>query len=318
MGHGLILILAAILAVAVIFLVLPAFFCSVYLTAHRTPADFDQNPAGMNGTPYEPWRDVILEKVDRLRRAPCEEVRIHASDGTPLCAQWYHRGPRTVILMHGYRSTPINNFFAAAEAFLDEGWSVLMPYMRGHGKSGGRTAMGLREADDAVSWAQWADSQPGCTGIVLYGVSMGGAAVTFASDRDWPDTVRVLVVDAGYDHTERQIRGLKEFRYTPRWALIPLMRRCFRWLLGVDITATNGLDALAHATRPMVFIEGTKDTTVLPETVETSYRACSSPKLLLKAEGAPHTLSFLIGGTGLKESLFAFIHEHINLKEDPT
>lgn len=315
MAHGLIWIPLLIVAAAVIFFILPALVCVVYLSRHQTPADFDQNPAIMDHTPYEAWKDVILEKIGQFRRIPCEEVRLEAKDGTPLYAQWYPRGQRTAILLHGYRSTPMNNFFEIGRAFLEEGWSVLMPSMRGHGKSGGRTTLGLREADDLCAWVNWADGQPGCTDIILYGMSMGGAAVTFASDRAWPDKVRVLVADSAYSSAQRQIRSLREFRWAPKWALIPLMRAFFLRLLRIDI-ADDSLDALARATRPMVFIEGSKDVTVAPETVETSYRACRAPKLLLKAEGAPHTLSFLVGGTGLKQSLFSFINKHIKQKEE--
>lgn len=265
----------------------------------------------MRSTPYEAWKEIILQKVGRLRRIPYQPVQLSADDGTTLYARWYLRGGKTAVLLHGFRSTPFNNFFAIAEAFQEAGWSVLMPDMRGNGESGGRSALGLKEADDALVWASWAAAQPGCTDIVMYGMSMGGAAITFASNGDWPDKVRVLVVDAGYHDAMQQIYGLKQLRFVPKRIFVPLTSAFFRWLLHVK-TATSGLDALKQAARPMCFIAGSEDTTVDSNIVEESYRACGAEKIFFRIDGAPHTLAFLIGGNELKASLFEFIQQYTN------
>ena len=304
-------VLAAAAAIFVVFFLMPALFFVLYCSGHRESKDFDQDPGSMCNTPYEAWEDIILQKVRRLRRIPCQSVQLSADDGTPLYARWYPRGGKTAVLLHGYRSTPFNNFFAIAEAFQEAGWSVLMPDMRGNGKSGGRSTLGLKEADDALAWAGWAAMQPGCTDIVMYGMSMGGAAITFASSGDWPDKVRVLVVDAGYHNVLQKIYGLKQLRFVPKHVFVPLASAFFRCLLHVRV-ATSGLDALKQAVRPMCFIAGSEDTTVDSNIVEESYRACGAEKVFFKIDGAPHTLAFLAGGNELKASLFEFIQQYTN------
>ena len=306
---------AAAVALYVVFMVLPAMFFVLYCSGHRVSKSFDQDPGSMDGTPYEPWRDTILEKTAQLGRVPCQSVRISAADGTPLYARWYPREGRTAVLLHGYRSTPFNNFFAIAEAFLEAGWSVLMPDMRGNGQSGGRSTLGLKEADDAVVWADWAAARPDCTDVVMYGMSMGGAAITFAAGREWPDKVRVLVVDAGYHDAKQQIYGLKQLRFVPKGIFLPLTDLFFRWLLHVRVD-TSGLDALKQAARPMCFITGAEDTTVAPHIVEASYRACGGEKIFFKVADAPHTMAFLVGGRELKTSLFDFIQKYIDQREE--
>lgn len=303
--------MAAAAAIFVVFLLLPALFFVLYCSEPRASKDFDQDPDSMRSTPYEAWEDIILQKVGRLRRIPYQPVHLSADDGTPLYARWYPQGGKTAVLLHGFRSTPFNNFFAVAEAFQEEGWSVLMPDMRGNGESGGRSTLGLKEADDALAWANWAAMQPGCTDIVMYGMSMGGAAIIFASNRDWPDKVRTLVVDAGYHNVLQKIYGLKQLRFVPKHVFVPLTSAFFRWLLHVRVV-TSGLDALKQAARPMCFIAGSEDMTVDPGIVEASYRACGAEKQFFRIDGAPHTLAFLAGGNELKTSLFEFIQQYTN------
>ena len=290
-------------------------FFVLYCSGRRASKDFDQNPDSMLNTPYEAWKDTILQKINLLRSVPYQPVLLSADDGAPLYARWYPQGGKTAVLLHGYRSTPFNNFFAIAGPFQEAGWSVLMPDMRGNGKSGGRTTLGLKEADDALAWASWAAAQPNCTDIVMYGMSMGGAALTFASNRDWPDKVRVLVVDAGYHDAQQQIRNLKQLRFVPKRIFLPLSSVFFRVLLHVRI-ATSGVDALKQAARPMCFIAGSDDMTVDPGIVEASYRACGAEKTFFKVPGAPHTLAFLVGGNELKASFFRFIQQYTNQEEE--
>ncbi len=308
--HYLVLVLLVIVACYIVFIVLPALTLMIGLTRRRTPLDFDTRPSVMDHTPYEPWKDILLEKMKDFRSRSYREVHISAADQTALAANWYPGGEKTAILFHGYNSTPINNFSAIATTFLDEGWSVLIPFMRGHSKSEGRTTLGLKEASDVILWANWVNDQVPCTDIIVYGISMGGAAIHFASADAWPEKVRVLVSESGYYSVERQMKGLKDMKWLPKSLLVPIMGAFARALLKIEIK-TDGLARLRRTKVPMCFIAGLKDESVAPDIVETAWQACGAEKVFLKAENAPHTLAFLAGGEPLKTALFNFINKHM-------
>ncbi len=288
------------------FVVLPPLAVLLRMTSRRKPADFDENPAVMDHTPYEPWRQEILAAAKVFRKRPFERVGIQARDGVSLRGAWYPGGPKTALLIHGYSSTPVNNFAPLAERLLSEGWSVLMPDTRGHGESGGRVTFGLREAEDALRWAEWADARADCGAIMVCGISMGGAAVNLASDGPWPGKVRVLVSDAGYFSVLKQMETMPWKSAVLKWILIPGLTLFAAPVLGVSFRE-DGRKHLARARIPMCFLTGTADRSVLPETVEEAYAACGAEKKLIRAEGAPHTLAFLAGGEDVREELFGFI-----------
>ncbi len=303
-------ILLAVIACYIVFIVLPALALMLGLTKRRTPLDFDMRPSVMDHTPYEPWKEILLEKMKDFRSRSCREVHLSAQDRTDLCANLYPGGEKIAILFHGYNSTPVNNFSAIATAFLDEGWSVLTPFMRGHSKSKGRTTIGLKEASDVISWANWVNDHVQCTDIIVYGISMGGAAIHLASADAWPEKVRVLVTESGYFSVERQMKGLTKMKWLPKFLLVPVMGLFARALLKIDIR-TDGLACLRRAKVPMCFIAGLKDESVAPDIVETAWRACGAEKAFLKAENAPHTMAFIAGGEPLQTALFNFINQYM-------
>lgn len=298
-----------------VFIVIPAVVLTLYLTGHHEPDDFDINPSMMDNTPYEAWREAILQNIEGIREKTYTEVSIESDDHVRLKAHWYPGNGKTVILLHGYNSTPINNFAAIAMIFLEKRWSVLIPFMRGHGKSEGRSTIGLKEAMDAIQWAKWADSREACTDIVVYGMSMGGAAVVFASDGPWPQKVRALIADGGYYCVEKQVRAIRQMSAASKTLLIPVIRIFAETLLQVDIRK-DGLQVLRRAKVPMCFVAGMNDETVLPDVVETCYHACSSEKKLIMVEGAPHTLSCQAGGERFKSELLDFVNKFIENGEE--
>lgn len=292
---------------AVLFIVIPSLVVLLRLTGHRNPENFDENPGAMDGTPYEPWRGEILARIRTVRQAAAEEVSLRAADGVTLKARWIPGGPRTALLIHGYNSTPLNNFAPLASALLAEGWSVLMPFTRGHGESGGRVTFGLREAEDVRRWAEWVCERAECGSLMVYGISLGAAAVNFASAGPWPAGVRVLVSEAGYTCVRKQMREMPGMSALLGRVLTPWMVFFARPVLGSDFRE-DGQARLRMARKPMCFLTGTRDETVLPETVEQAYEACGAEKMLLKAENAPHTLAFLAGGETVRKELLAFIN----------
>ncbi len=93
-----------------------------------------------------------------------------------------------------------------AGEFYRRGYHVLFPDNRGHGKSEGKyVGMGWHDRFDILNWIAWLNEQfPGCS-IILYGLSMGGAAVMMTAGEKLPDNVKLIIEDCGYSSVKEEM-----------------------------------------------------------------------------------------------------------------
>jgi uncharacterized protein len=115
-----------------------------------------------------PHNNIILKTTDSL-----------------LLSGWYATQPNAkgaVALFHGHLATKAAVIHEAT-AFYAMGYDVLLIDFRGHGNSGGNyCTIGYKEAED-VKLAYDFLKDKGTTYIVLWGISMGAAAITSAFDK---------------------------------------------------------------------------------------------------------------------------------------
>lgn len=91
----------------------------------------------------------------------------------------------TVILFHGHGGSK-SSLLAEAEYFLEAGFKTLLIDFRAHGGSSGETCtIGKAEAEEVKLAADFVKAG-GEKNIILYGISMGAAAITSAMDQ-YPD-----------------------------------------------------------------------------------------------------------------------------------
>lgn len=109
----------------------------------------------------------------------CRALAIAGADEVSLAAWYCDRGANTplVILFHGY-SAEKASLLQEAQTFLELGTSILLVDFRGSGGSSeSYTTMGVREADDVNTAVQYADAHFSHSGLILFGQSMGAAAI---------------------------------------------------------------------------------------------------------------------------------------------
>lgn len=121
----------------------------------------------------------IARSVTTARPAvPFETVLLHTQKGLQLEGWWIPvKAPKgTVILFHGYNGNK-GSLFPEADRFRALGYNTFLLDFRAHGNSEGYTcSVGYKEAEDvklAWDYVQQKSKQP----IVLWGVSMGAAAI---------------------------------------------------------------------------------------------------------------------------------------------
>lgn len=135
------------------------------------------------------------ERTPQSVGLPFEVHRFSSQDGTEL-ESWYipRPAPRGMVcIFHGYASCKAN-MLAEAAAFHELGYATFLVDFRGSGGSSGYvTTVGVREADDVAAVVHYAEKQwPGMP-VVLYGQSMGSAAILRAIAVDEVRPKRVII-----------------------------------------------------------------------------------------------------------------------------
>ena len=93
-----------------------------------------------------------------------------------------NKSTKWVILVHGYLMNGKLMASSLGQMYLDKGYNVLAPDLRGFGKSGGSVAMGYLESLDIWDWLTYINDGNNSTigdraasEVMIHGVSLGGA-----------------------------------------------------------------------------------------------------------------------------------------------
>lgn len=140
---------------------------------------------------YSNYKDLFLKSKDNLK------LHNYIIKNKNNSNKW-------VIAVHGYTSQ--GTYMASyAQKFYDIGYNIIIPDLRGHGKSEGTyIGMGWHERFDIVDLASYIANNYKDSQIVLFGVSMGAATVMSASGENLPRNVKAIIEDCGYTSTWNQ------------------------------------------------------------------------------------------------------------------
>jgi len=195
--------------------------CDSDLVAATTAAAQREGRAWMAATPHQRWT-------------------VTAHDGTRL-AGCYFAAPRpahrTVILIHGHRADAslLGNF---ARHYRARGFNVFMADNRAHGDSGGCYAgMGWLDHFDYLRWISRLVGTAGPdAGIVLHGISMGGAtALLLGGSPGLPPQVRAVISDCSFSSACAEFAYHLRARHLPGRLILPLASQMCRMRLSPAI-----------------------------------------------------------------------------------
>lgn len=306
-----VILLIAAFAALVIFLIAPVVFIFVAVFSRKETKPFEEYDwEKFKDHYYVPFLGRIEAARSFVRGHSVKRVSVMSYDGLKLSGDYYDLGcKRTAILFHGFNAEVYTNLSVHAELMMKLGFNVLLPVHRAHGRSEGRwSGIGLREQNDVLSWVNWAERH-GSKQILLYGVSMGAAAVAYASDRLGSTNVSAVVLDSCYYSVYEQMKRDVEKLHIPR-VVLPGQWVLAKLFLRIDIKSPT-TNALKRASAPTLFIHGTGDETVYCQWGEKNYEACAAEKELLLIKDAPHTLSLLKDETKAGGKIAEFIHTYI-------
>lgn len=281
---------------------------------------------GMESIPDAPrtLSDEVRERTERnladmtdktgvwLESAGVAEVSITADDGAVMYADMLDSGEhRWVILLHGYKRTRerVRN---CGRIYAEHGFSLLMPDLRGHGKSGGAfIGMGWLDRFDIVKWVGYITERDPEAAVVLHGVSMGGAAAMMTAGETLPANVKCVVEDSGYTSVWDEFANvLKRFSGLPEFPLMYTASFFAKLFAGYSYDEASSLGQVKKASLPILFIHGKGDTFVAPEMAQRLYDAHPNGELLY-IEKAEHGQAVYYDPDTYFDAVFAFIDRYI-------
>lgn len=255
----------------------------------------------------------ITEKADAwYADDPVSEVCITAKDDARLFADLIppEQGHRWVILLHGYKRTraKVRNY---ACFYAEQDFGILMPDLRGHGKSeGAYLGMGWLDRTDLREWAGWLASLDPNAEIVLHGISMGAAAAMMASGESLCENVRAVIADSGYTSVWDQFSNVtKSYTGLPEFPLMYTASFAAKLLAGYSYTEASALEQVRKSPLPILFIQGKGDTFVYPEMAEQLYAAHPNGELLL-IDDAAHGQAMYYQPEQYFQTVFGFIDRY--------
>ncbi len=231
-----------------------------------------RNPKPVNAIrPREPFRVVHLQNERKNR---LEGWYIGAKDA---------KG--TVVLFHGYTSTK-SQLLTEAGAFRELGFNTLLMDLSGHGGSGGHvTTIGYYEAADvaaAYAYARTIDDR-----VILYGVSMGAAAILRAVPAYGlqPDA---LVLECPFATMLQATRNRFRIMHLPEYPLAELLVFWGGWQNDYDGVRHNPADYARQVRVPTLLMYGLRDQRVIRPEVDSIYRNLRGPKELVYFKNLEH------------------------------
>lgn len=248
-----------------------------------------------------------------METTPRESVEIHSFDGLRLRG-WLYENPEAravLVASHGYQSTGERDFGPACEFYYRRGFTILLVDQRAAGRSEGKyVTLGLREHCDIEDWCRFAQARFPELPTLLAGISMGATIALMASPR-LPENVRCLLADCGYADAWEEVRYV--FRHA-RMPLGPVLKGIDFWcrcLGGFSLRQYSAPEALAHNTRPILFIHGQKDSFVPWTNSLVNLQACPAPTQSFFVPQAAHGLSFFADPEGYAAAVDSFLDAYL-------
>ena len=226
------------------------------------------------------YSDKYIESYDKLQ--------LHSYVVSQNSNKW-------AIVVHGYGGSG-KLMSDKSKYFYDMGYNVLIPDLRGHGKSeGDYIGMGWKDRLDIISWINFIIKENPNAEIVLHGTSMGAATVLMTSGENLPSNVKAIVADCAYTSAWDEFSyQLETYLKVPSYYILNVTNMVTKLKAGYSLKEASALECVKKATVPILYIHGDKDKFVPYSMMDKLYDATISPKEKLTIDGGEHANSDLV------------------------
>ena len=265
------------------------------------------------GEAYEEFREDMEKWARDLRAMPHEEMSITSFDGLTLRGKFYEYAPNAPIelMFHGYRGTAERDLSGGVARCFQLGRSALLVDQRGCSDSEGNViSFGINEHRDCLAWLDFAIQRFGKdVKIILTGISMGASTVLMVSDKALLPNVLGILADCGFSSAKDIIKKVIRQMCLPADIGYPFVKLGAKLFGHFDLEAHSAVEAVKHATVPVIFFHGDGDDYVPCEMSRINYEACTSKKKLVIIPRAGHGLSYPVAPDTYLNALREFFGE---------
>ena len=234
-----------------------------------------------------------------------DKLQLHSYVVTQNSNKW-------AIVVHGYGGSG-KLMSDKSKYFYDMGYNVLIPDLRGHGKSeGDYIGMGWKDRLDIISWINFIIKENPNAEIVLHGTSMGAATVLMTSGENLPSNVKAIVADCAYTSAWDEFSyQLETYLKVPSSYILNVTNMVTKLKAGYSLKEASALECVKKATVPILYIHGDKDKFVPYSMMDKLYDATISPKEKLTIEGGEHANSDLVSPFLYWLTLEDFLNQYV-------
>jgi len=282
-------------------------FKIIFKRSKETPlVDLD-----LSKTQYKDYENEVRSYTSFFNNIEPEIVEIKSYDNLILKGYYYKNTSNDLVIMfHGYRATPLNNFAVMGKKLYEKGYSLLMIVERTHGASEGKyVTFGTKESKDSHSWIEFANNTYKPNNIYLYGVSMGGAVILLNKSLDNEKNVRGIIADCPLDRSRSAVLlGLKrKMGFTPYFTVFGVL--LIARLKGISFKNDEVYESIKNIHLPILLIHGKNDDLIPIERGRKIFENANEPKKMIETE-AVHALSIYHKMDEISNEIFAFIDKY--------
>ena len=216
------------------------------------------------------------------------------------------------ITVHGYM-TNAEYMSSIAYKYHTLGYNIIMPNLRGHGKSqGDYIGMGWHDRLDIIKWIEYILSKDKNSKILLHGISMGAATVMMVSGEELPENVKVIIEDCGYTGVKEQLSyRLKRMFRLPSFPIVDICSGICKLKSDYFMSEASAINQIKKSNTPILFIHGAKDKFVPFYMLDRLYEACNAPKDKLIIDNAGHAKCEKVNSDLYWDRVIEFISQYM-------
>lgn len=214
-----------------------------------------------------------------------------------------------VVMFHGHADSK-QSLLPAARAFHDLGYSAFLVDFRGSGgSSGNETSIGFHEAEDVRAAFAYASALPDHPPVVLYGNSMGAAAVLKAMN-DAPLRPAALVLECPFDRLASTVRHRFDSYRVPTFPAADLLLFWGGVQQRFNPWAFNPVDYAGSVSAPTLLMNGDRDPWVSVAEARSIFDRLRGPRQLKLFAGLGHQSFLSARRADWTETVSGFTAEH--------
>jgi hypothetical protein len=237
------------------------------------------------------------------------ETREIVTDDGAVLSVWFvpvEQPVGTAVLFHGYTQSK-DELLAAAAELVALGYACWLVDFRGSGDSSeAYTTIGWLEAEDVRAVVSQIDR---CGPLVLYGVSMGAAAILRAVGQLEVEA-DALILDAPFDRMLSAVENRFALVGLPAFPAAQVMVFFGGLRFGFDAFAHQPVAYAAEVETPVLVLHGGDDHYALADEVDEITDALRGPKQLERFAGVGHQQIVEVRPSEWRVLVVAFLAEH--------